>query len=94
MMSLRPLSRVLSEEEKVLDLPDWFDQRERASAYLRRAGQAPDRTYHVCPLGHTAKIIVDIDTGEPVRDADGNLQYYCRICGTKFSVDADGHIVD
>jgi hypothetical protein len=78
----------------VLDLPDWFDQRERANAYQWRMSQAPVWKFHSCPNGHEdAIVITDIDENKAKRDEDGNLQYYCRVCGVTFSVDADGHII-
>jgi hypothetical protein len=48
---------------------------------------------HICPhCRKTAKLIADIEEQEPRRNKEGNLQYYCPSCDTKFSVDRRGNI--
>ena len=49
--------------------------------------------YFPCPNeGAQAILIVDVETEEePLRDAQGYLQYYCPLCHTVTSVDTHGN---
>jgi uncharacterized Zn-finger protein len=47
---------------------------------------------HICPhCKKVAKLITDLDEQEPYRNKEGNLQYYCPSCNTRFSVDQHDH---
>ncbi len=49
---------------------------------------------HPCPQdGSAAKLIVDFSSRHrPVRDSQGNLQYYCLVCHGRFSVNRRGQV--
>lgn len=46
---------------------------------------------HSCPkCSKVARLIADIEEQKPRRDKEGNLQYYCLSCHTKFLVNRHG----
>jgi hypothetical protein len=47
---------------------------------------------HSCPkCSKVARLVADIDEQEPRRNKKGDLQYYCLLCHTQFSVARHGH---